>query len=106
MICLKIFLIKCSNLLLNQWVRPEMLFHEEKDNETTKAENNGDRGEDNGEKNLLDPEGGEGMGHGFIIGGESMDYGGIAMGEEMVDGDTVRKRSMVGVTSTEEGGGW
>ena len=45
------------------------------------------------------------MGHGCVIGEESMDYGGITMDEEMVDGDTVRKRSMVGVTSTEEGGG-
>ena len=101
MICLKIFLIKSSNLLLHQWVSPEMLFHAEKDDETTKAENNGDSGEENGEKNLLDPEVREGMGHGCVIGEESMDYGGIAMGEEMVDGDTVRKRSMVGVTGTE-----
>ena len=105
MICVKIFLIKSPNLLLQQWVSPEMLFHEEKDNETTKAENNGDGGEENGEKDLLDPEGAEGMGHGSVIGEESMDYRGIAMGEEMVDGDTVRKRSMVGVTSTEECGG-
>jgi hypothetical protein len=105
MICFKIFLIKSFNLILNQWVGPEMLFHEEKDNETTKAENNGDGGEENGEKDILDPEGGEGMGYGCVISEESMDYGGIAMGEEMVDGDTVRKRSMVGVTSTEEGGG-
>ena len=105
MICSKIFLIKSLNLLLNQWFSPEMLFHEEKDDETTEAENNGDGCEENWEKYLLDPEGREGMGHGCVIGEESMDYGGIAMGEEMVDGDTVRKRSMVGVAGTDEGGG-
>ena len=106
MICLKQFLIKSTKLRLQQWVSPEMPFHEEKDDETTKAENDGDGGEENGEKNILDPEGRKGMGYGCVIGEESMDYGGIAMGEEMVDGDTVRKRSMVGVTSTGEGGGW
>ena len=60
-ICFKIFLIKSLNLLLQQWVSPEMLFQKDKNDETTKAENNGDGGEENWEKNLLDPEGGEGL---------------------------------------------
>ena len=62
-------------------------------------------GEGEGEEDIFHPWRREGSYLSYVTAEESIDHGDIGMSEEMVDGDTGRKRSMVGGPRTEEGGG-
>ena len=84
-----------------------MLLHEQKNDETTKAENDSHGGEKEGKENIFNPMTGKVFGDCTVPRKKSLDHRGVSMGKKMIHRYTAWQSGVIRVTSAEEnmGGG-